>query len=138
LISGYPREIPTYVSQEGMVASESFSFVNVRVKDAPEGFMTSEAVDMILVNAAINPGNSGGPVYEAATGGDIGICEAYEDAPLVTNKQRPVPVAPGEFLTQNSALAVIVPIKYAIDLLVKNSVSTFSSASINPTRVKNH
>ena len=135
LISGYPLDIPTFVTQKGMVASESFSLMDVQVPDAPAGFTHPDSVDSILVDAVINPGNSGGPVYETKSGNVVGVCEAYRDAPLFTNKQRLVPVAPNEILTQNSGLAVVIPIKYAIDLLTKNGVSDFSSPSPKSPRV---
>ena len=129
LVSGYPlpQEIPTFVTQKGMVASESFSAVEVQLPRAPAGFTGTEVMDSILLDAVVNPGNSGGPVYETQSGNVIGICDAYETALLQTNKRNAVPIAPGEYLLQNAGLAVVVPIKYAIDLLRKNHVTEFSA-----------
>jgi len=128
LVSGYPLEIPTFVSQRGMVASQSFSIVQVPVPNVRAGFTRPETLDSILLDAVVNPGNSGGPVYDSESGEVLGICDAYELAPLVTNKLHSVEIAPGEFLNQNAGLAVVVPIKYAVDLLRKNGVTDFSVA----------
>jgi S1-C subfamily serine protease len=125
LISGYPLDIPTFVTQKGMVASESFSVVEVPVPGAPD--RRPESVDSILLDAVVNPGNSGGPVYEPNSGNVTGICVAYRYSPLFTNKQHQVQVAPDEALTQNSGLAMVIPIKYAIALLRKNGVTDFST-----------
>jgi len=126
LISGYPLEIPTFVTQKGMVASESFSIVTIPVPGAI-GRTRPEAVDSILLDAVVNPGNSGGPVYESDSGDVVGICEAYELSPLFTNKLNPVQVTPDEIAMQNAGLAVVVPIKYGIDLLRKNGVTDYST-----------
>jgi S1-C subfamily serine protease len=128
LVSGYPLDIPTFVTQKGMVASESFSVVEIPVPGAPAEFKRPETVDSILLDAVVNPGNSGGPVYDPNSGYVTGICVAYKFSPLFTNKQHQIQVAPDEALTQNSGLAVVIPIKYAIVLLRKNGVSDFSAA----------
>jgi S1-C subfamily serine protease len=61
LISGYPLDIPTFVTQKGMVASESFSLVEVPVQGAPAGFdKRPETIDSILLDAVVNPGNREG------------------------------------------------------------------------------
>ena len=128
LVSGYPLQIPTFVTQKGMVASESFE--TVHSQHAP-GFTVPEDMDSILMDAVVNPGNSGGPVYDSQSGNVVGICEAFKQAPLLTNKSNPVPVGPYEYLKQNAGLAIVVPIKYAMDLLRKNGISDFSTAN-NP------
>jgi S1-C subfamily serine protease len=113
LVSGYPLDMPTFVTQKGMVASESSSVLEV--PGAPVGSNRLATFDSILLDAVVNPGNSGGPVYSSESGDVIGICEAYKDSPLLTSKQHAV-TASGEILTQNSGLAVVIPIEYAIDL----------------------
>ena len=134
LVSGYPlpQEIPTFVTQKGMVASESFLAVEVQVPRAPAGFKDTVVMDSILLDAVVNPGNSGGPVYEPTSGDVVGICDAYMNSPLFTTKQHPVNLNPEESLTQNSGLAVVIPIKYAIDLLRKNGVPGFSTTASHP------
>lgn len=127
LVSGYPLRIPTLVTQTGMVASRSFVMVEVPQSRGPVVLNRPEAADSILFDAVVNPGNSGGPVYDSQSGEVLGICEAYEQSPLLTSNQHNIEVRPGEFLTQNSGLAVVIPIDYGIKLLRKNGVSDFST-----------
>jgi len=124
LISGYPLENPTLVSQKGMVASESYQTYQKHPPGSPEGFTVPESKDIILLDAVVNPGNSGGPVYLPGSDDVVGICEAYEEAPLFTTKNLPVKVNDKEFLVQNSGLAIAIPVRYAISLLEKNKVAT--------------
>jgi len=121
LVSGYPLSIPTLVTQKGMIASEAFSGVQMQRPNAPAGSLTPEIEDSILLDAVVNPGNSGGPVYLAGEHSVIGICDAYEPSAIFAT-QRPQTVVPGA--AQNSGLAVVIPIKYAIALLQKNKVET--------------
>ncbi len=121
LVSGYPLSIPTLVTQKGMIASETFSVVQMQRPNAPAGSLTPEIEDAILIDAVLNPGNSGGPVYLPGEHSVIGICDAYEPSPIFT-AQRPQIVVPGA--AQNSGLAVVIPIKYAIALLQKNKIET--------------
>ena len=58
LISGYPLEIPTFVTQKGMVASETFSFGQTQPPGPPAGFVTTQSEDSILLDAVVNPGNT--------------------------------------------------------------------------------
>jgi S1-C subfamily serine protease len=122
LVSGYPLQIPTLVTQKGMVASESFATINISA-----AHRVPEVVDSILLDAVINPGNSGGPVYRPESLDVVGICQAYEDSPVFTETRQTVRTNAGESVIQNSGLAVVIPIKYAIDLLRKNGVSDFAS-----------
>lgn len=131
LVSGYPlpQSIPTFVTQKGIVASVYLSAVDVRRPGGPADSESPQIVNVILLAAAVNPGNSGGPVYEPTSGRVVGICDAYMNSPLFTNKQHTVNVNPQESLTQNSGLAIVVPIQYAIELLRKNNVPGFPTAA---------
>jgi S1-C subfamily serine protease len=121
LVSGYPLSSPTLVTQKGMVASETYTVVHTQPPNAPTGLLSTEVEDTILLDAVVNPGNSGGPVYLPGEHAVIGICDAYELSPIFTT-QRPLTVVPG--VGQNSGLAVVIPIKYAIALLQKNKIET--------------
>jgi S1-C subfamily serine protease len=125
LISGYPLEIPTFVTQRGMVASEGFSSRETQLPGTPAGFVTTQVEDSILLDAVVNPGNSGGPVYSSQNGNVVGICDAYENSPLFTTKGKRVQIGPEEFLSQNAGLAIAIPIEYGIELLKKNGVPDF-------------
>jgi S1-C subfamily serine protease len=121
LVSGYPLSIPTLVTQKGMVASETYTVVQTQRPNAPVGLLNTEVEDTILLDAVVNPGNSGGPVYLPGGRSAIGICDAYQQSPIFTT-QRPQTAVPG--VGQNSGLAVVIPIKYAIALLQKNKIET--------------
>lgn len=121
LVSGYPLSIPTLVTQKGMIASETFSVAQMQRPSAGARSGPAEIEDAILLDAVVNPGNSGGPVYLPAEHSVMGICDAYEPSPIFTT-QRPQTVVPGA--GQNSGLAVVIPIKYAIALLQKNKIET--------------
>ena len=121
LVSGYPLSIPTLVTQKGMIASETFSVVQIQRSNAGAGLLGTEVEDTILLDAVVNPGNSGGPVYLPGEHSVIGICDAYEPSAVFTMR-RPQTVVPG--VGQNSGLAMVIPIQYAIALLQKNKIET--------------
>jgi S1-C subfamily serine protease len=121
LVSGYPLSGPTLVTQKGMIASEPFSVVQMQRPNAPAGSLTPEIEDSILLDAVVNSGNSGGPVYLPGEHSVVGICDAYEPSAIFAT-QRTQAVVPGA--AQNSGLAVVIPIKYAIGLLQKNKIET--------------
>jgi S1-C subfamily serine protease len=121
LVSGYPLSIATLVTQKGMIASETFSFVQMQRPSAGAGLLSVEVEDAILLDAVVNPGNSGGPVYLPGEHSVIGICDAHEPSG-VFSMQPPRTAVRG--VGQNSGLAVVIPIKYAIALLQKNKIET--------------
>jgi|HubBroStandDraft_2_1064218.scaffolds.fasta_scaffold128938_2 S1-C subfamily serine protease len=121
LVSGYPLSIPRLVTQKGMIASETFTLVQMQRLNAPAGSLTPEIEESVLLDAVVNPGISGGPVYLPGEHSVIGICDAYEPSSIFTT-QRSQTVVPGA--AQNSGLAVVIPTKYAIALLQKNKIET--------------
>jgi hypothetical protein len=104
-----------------MIASEPFSVVQMQRPNALAGSLTPEIEDSILLDAEVNPGIDGGPVYLPGEHSVIGICDAYEPS-AISATQRPHTVVPGA--AQNSGLAIVIPIKYAIALLQKNKIET--------------
>lgn len=129
LVSGYPlpSESPTLVTQRGMVASLSFEDVQAPAPSPSAPLRIPDIADIILVDLSVNPGNSGGPFYMSGTGNIVGICHGYLPSPVVWSPgQAPVFRAIGgslQELTQNSGLAVVEPIKYAVALLAKNKIA---------------
>jgi S1-C subfamily serine protease len=121
LVSGYPLAIPTFVTQRGMIASESFSVAQPRPTSSSAGLVNTEVEDSILLDAAVNPGISGGPVYLPGEHAVIGIYDADEPSAVfgAQRLQLAVPRA-----VQNIGLAMVIPIKYAIALLQKNKIET--------------
>lgn len=83
-----------------------------------------------VADIQVNHGNSGGPVFSAGTRSVIGLCQAYQNAPVSADGQgptfgfRPVPGANPEAvpLVGNSGLAVIVPTEYIVDILRANGI----------------
>lgn len=126
LVSGYPLDVPTLVTQRGTVASVSFQSIEIERPGAPPWFKIPEVADLILADIVTNPGNSGGPFYLSDTGNVIGICHGNVPSPvrLQDGSIVQIPVAgSAQILMQNSGLAVVLPIKYAIALLDKNKIS---------------
>jgi S1-C subfamily serine protease len=104
-----------------MIASESFTLLQMQRSNAPAGSLTAEIEDSILLDAVVNHGISGGPVYLPREHSVIGICDTYEPSPI-SRTQRPQSMGPGP--GQSSGLAVVIPIKCAIALLQKNKIET--------------
>jgi S1-C subfamily serine protease len=121
LVSGYPLAIPTFVTQRGMIASESVSVAQPQPTSSPAGLANTEVEDSILLDAAVNPGISGGPVYLPGEHAVIGIYDAYEPV-AIFGTQRPQFAVRG--LAENVGLAMVIPIKYAVALLQKNKIET--------------
>jgi S1-C subfamily serine protease len=125
LFSGYPLRSPIMVTQEGIVASRRFPVIERRIPGAPPGFSFTKIVDALLVNALVNPGNSGGPVYLQDSAMVVGICRGDLGSPVRWENGDPVSVQHGnrsEVLAQNKGLAIVIPIKYTIDLLEKHHI----------------
>ena len=125
LVSGYPLSIPSLVTQEGIIASQTFQLNERQIPGAPTGFTFPEVADALLVDAVVNPGNSGGPVYLRDSAAVVGICRGNVRSPVTWGNGDPVSLQRGnasEVLAQNAGLAVVIPIKYAIDLLEKHQI----------------
>lgn len=99
------------------------AFDTEEVPGAPTLRMPDTA-NSYLADIHRNPGNSGGPVYAVDSGKVIGVCVAYDPAPVVFGdgghesvkvNNRPI--------DYNSGLAVVVPIRYVIDMLKKNKLA---------------
>jgi len=127
LVSGYPLSFPTLVTQRGTVASLSFTLVEIEKPGALSWFKFPAVADQILADIVVNPGNSGGPFYQSDTGKVIGICHGNLLSPVHLENGAIVQTQDGGMthtLEQNSGLAVVLPIKYAIELLDKNKSLT--------------
>jgi S1-C subfamily serine protease len=104
-----------------MIASQTFRVAQTQRPNAPAGSVPAEIEDAILFDAVVNPGISGGPVYLPGEHSVVGICYAYEPSAIFATQrlQTVVPAA-----AQNSGLAAVIPIQYAIALLQKNKIET--------------
>jgi S1-C subfamily serine protease len=71
----------------------------------------------------VNPGNSGGPVYSIEEGKVIGVCVAYDMAPVVYGDGNHEPASAGNRpFFSNSGLAVVIPVRYVADLLKNHNL----------------
>jgi S1-C subfamily serine protease len=122
-VSGYPLfSSPLMLTQSGLVAGIDYltNDVNgVPVKGLP--------IEWLAIDVSAHPGNSGGPVYETQTGAVIGICRSRWFLPATWGSNgQPVTIAKDK--TDDSVLVqagvtMVIPIKYAIELLNKDKVS---------------
>lgn len=112
VVSGYPLAYPTLITTAGIIASAwDSNSMDVVPEGAPPGFTIPDFQDSYLADVAVNPGNSGGPVYLQDDGSVIGICVAFRVAE--TN-------GGGVPLRYNSGLSIVVPIRYAVDMLTRH------------------
>lgn len=119
-VSGYPLSKTVMITTSGNLASAwGYETKQVQPPRAPAGSLIPENVDLYLADMHVNPGNSGGPVYSVERGSVIGICVSFQAAPIVYADAGPRDRA----LYFNSGLSDVVPIRYAIDLLKKNSLN---------------
>lgn len=112
-VSGYPLSIPALVTTSGAIASAFGTDIQqAQVPGAPPDFTIPDTADSYLADVAVNPGNSGGPVYRVADGEIIGVCVAFRIGQGA---------AGGNVFFYNSGLSVVVPIKYALDIITRNT-----------------
>ena len=111
-MSGYPLSYPTLITTAGIIASAwDSNSMDVVPEGAPPGFTIPDMPDSYLADVAVNPGNSGGPVYLQDDGSVIGVCVAFTIAEAGNG---------GVPLRYNSGLSIVVPIRYAVDLLSRH------------------
>lgn len=121
-VSGYPLENVVLITTSGHLATAQ-AFDTEEVPGAPSLRMPDTA-DSYLADIHINPGNSGGPVYAVDSGKVIGVCVAYDPAPVVFGDRGHESVKVNNRpIDCNSGLAVVVPVRYVIDLLKKNKLA---------------
>jgi S1-C subfamily serine protease len=137
--TGFPlsNEIP--VTTSGYVAAADILFYLYPNRPYRYGY---------LADIQTNHGNSGGPVFSRESLGVVGICLAFERAPVDFADGMPGPALGvghdartlGE-LSANSGIAVVIPSRYITDLLKAHSigfstivVSTAQSETNPPSR----
>jgi S1-C subfamily serine protease len=120
-VSGYPLGEPVLVTNTGVVASSwSVALDEVPHPSLP-GVTSPELRDVYLADVQTNPGNSGGPVYSAADGSIIGVLVAGRLTNVLAGGE---PVLADELpVVADAGLSIVVPIKYAVEMLNKHGVS---------------
>lgn len=112
-VSGYPLDIAVLVTTSGTIASAwEFDIDWVEVDPASRRTIP-DVKDHYLADLTVNHGNSGGPVYSTESGTVIGVCTAFECAPVESG-------GPEIELGYNSGLSIVVPIRYGEDLLAEH------------------
>ncbi len=123
-VSGYPLDQTVLITTSGNLASSwAYDSVPTQVPGAPAGFLVPDIADFYIGDMHVNPGNSGGPAYLVEQGKVIGVCVAYDMAPVVYGDGIHEPARVGNRpLFSNSGLAVVIPVRYVIDLLKKHNL----------------
>jgi S1-C subfamily serine protease len=112
-LAGFPLQKAVMVTNSGIIAASE----TVDNSQAPAG---SHYGDLFLADMTVNRGNSGGPVFRADTGAVIGVCDAFERAPLELETDT-APATGAQFY--NSGISTIVPAKYVAEFLEKQGVA---------------
>ena len=106
----------------GYVASSWFTHrATVRLPNAPEWFTSTQTANYFLVGITVNPGNSGGPVYSLEDASVLGVCDAFLNTPVKNQHGQSIRIKDND-LIYSSGLAVVVPIKFVIDLMQKHDL----------------
>jgi S1-C subfamily serine protease len=114
-VSGYPLSSPTLITTAGYLAS-GWSSTERRISQDNE--TKTLKVGCYLADISVNPGNSGGPTYRVEDGAVIGVCTAYQFAPLMYMDRRGGQVTIGERpVGINSGLSVVAPISTVLALV---------------------
>lgn len=127
-VSGYPFDGTLLMTNIGWLSTSAAIHPNA-VQKLPGGLteqLKPGTQDAYLGDLTINPGNSGGPVYTTSSGRVIGVCVAFKNAVLMTTNEKgistPITDQTGKPIFYNSGVSEIIPIKYAVDLLIRNKV----------------
>ncbi len=123
-VSGYPLNSNVLISTSGSLASSwAYDITDVPVPGAPAWFRWSDIADSYLAGMRVNGGNSGGPVYSVENGAAVGLCAAFDvaDVKYGDGNQEPAKVQ-NRPLTYNSGLAVVVPIRYVVEMMKKHNI----------------
>jgi len=114
-VSGYPLRSPTLITTAGYLAS-GWSSTERRIANDERVRVAKVAIYLADIN--VNPGNSGGPAYRTADAAVIGVCTAYQFAPLMYMDPRGGQVTLGERpVGINSGLCVVAPIESVLALV---------------------
>ena len=123
-VSGYPLNSNVLVTTSGTLASSWPYTEGVQVPDTATQFRTPEIMDFYFADVRVNGGNSGGPVYSVQTGKVIGVCVSTALAPVIfgDGQKEAVFTTDHRPLDYNAGLTIMVPIRYALDLLKKHNL----------------
>lgn len=125
-VSGYPLGESVLVTNHGVVASSWGVTVDEVAHPTLSGVTLPEVRDVYLGDVQSNPGNSGGPVYSTDDGAIVGVLVAGR-LTRVTVGDQPAIIG-GLPLQADAGLSIIVPIKYACEMLEQHNVPWTASS----------
>jgi S1-C subfamily serine protease len=120
--SGFPLGKQILMTTSGTIAS-SWDWDQREVPIPGSRGTQSIVKDVYLADLHVNGGNSGGPVYSPTTAAIVGVMVAFDVAPVqYQDGAMEQAEISGRKVIYNSGLAVMIPIRYAAELMKKHGL----------------
>jgi S1-C subfamily serine protease len=126
--SGYPLARNFLVNKNGIVATSEIVLSDEELRALGHEIKQHESPVFIAIAAMINQGLSGSPLFDME-GRVVGICKGHVRAPVAGEM---VVQGPGQQLWTDAGIGLVVPIKYAVDLMEQNSIHWYGPDVASP------